>query len=167
MSRQKIIGAALLVHPDGTLERIETTWPPKLEALQAWVQGYIEMVRMAEGLVAIVNEEGRLIGMPQNARYPNLCGPVVLCGERLYSSGEGEGGEGDGGDGGDPGEGGEGDPPEPDLGPLDEAQLGMLEGGGVASGWRTAYMDRTKTIPDEELVVRVIDPSRAFRGGKG
>lgn len=148
--KTKLHGTVLLVHPDGRLERIERDFPMGLEFLQKTVGGWIEGVCMSEEILAVINEEGRLPHMgplPDNARYPNLCGPVLLCSRYDY-----------------PGE--DGDPPEPDFGPLTEAQLRMLEGGGVAPG-HTPYMDRTKTIPDEDLRIRIIDPSEGKPRGKG
>ena len=46
--------------------------PPKngedysLEELQGFVGGYIEIVRLAEGQLMVVNEEGKLLGLPLN-----------------------------------------------------------------------------------------------------
>lgn len=53
--------------------------PNTLEALQAEVGGPIEVVRVNNRLVAIVNEEGRLMGLPENVL--GLCGTIVFCGE--------------------------------------------------------------------------------------
>ena len=56
--------------------------PNTLEALQAEVEGYIEVVPIYDDLVAIVNEEGLLKGMPLNIRVRgyHLFGPVILAG---------------------------------------------------------------------------------------
>lgn len=154
--RQRVNGPALVVHTDGRTERVEPPngWPADLEWMQKLVGGYIESVRMSEDVVAVINEEGRLphVNLPDNARYPNLAGPIVLCSPRMF-------------------EGEDGDPPEPDLGPLSEEQLRRLEGGGRTSGWSTPYMERTRTLPDEEIFgrMRIFDPSEEpkFRRGKG
>ena len=51
-----------------------------LESLQALVGGYIEVVSLYDhhrpDLVAIVNEEGRLLGLPHNVR--GLVGTIVI-----------------------------------------------------------------------------------------
>lgn len=51
--------------------------PNTLEALQAEVLGPIEVVTFSDRLVGIVNEEGRLTGMPLN--IAGLVGPIVFC----------------------------------------------------------------------------------------
>lgn len=54
----------------------------ELDMLQDLVNGYIETVTLAEDLVIICNEEGRLLGMPHNCRIGGIgfCGPVVIAG---------------------------------------------------------------------------------------
>ncbi len=47
---------------DGEVREIENS----LEGMQAVVGGYIESVTLSDTLVAICNEEGRLIGLPTN-----------------------------------------------------------------------------------------------------
>lgn len=141
-------GIVLIAHVDGHLERVEQEFPLKLEWIQSVVGGYIEGVRLSEDIFGIVNEVGRLIGLPDNARYPNLAGPVILCSDYLY-----------------PGE--DGDPPEPDFGPLTVAQLRLLEGGGTAPV-STVYMSRSRTLTDRELTeVRIVDPNEDRPKGSG
>lgn len=53
--------------------------PNTLEALQAEVGGYIEVVHINALLVAVINEEGRLMGLKEN--ICGLIGTIVLCGE--------------------------------------------------------------------------------------
>lgn len=55
----------------------------RLEALQAMVGGYIETTMVA-GKVGIVNEEGRIMGLPVNFLLNGepICGTVVICGSR-------------------------------------------------------------------------------------
>lgn len=53
--------------------------PNTLEAFQAEVGGPIEVVRVNSRLVAVVNEEGRLMGLRPNVL--DLCGTIVFCGE--------------------------------------------------------------------------------------
>ena len=52
-----------------------------LKALQAEVGGYIEAIPL-DGMAFIVNEEGKLRGMPENFRFGNdvLVGTVLLIG---------------------------------------------------------------------------------------
>jgi hypothetical protein len=147
----KTAGVVLVVHPDGHMERVRQTFPMPLDFLHEAVGGYIEAVRLTVDLMAIVNGGGRLLGMPPNQRYPNLCGPLVLCSDWEYELEE---------------EGPDGHMEkytERDFGPLNEAQLRMLEGGGVSPGPRTAYMDRTQTIPDQELTVRIISAAQIYK----
>ena len=53
-----------------------------LEALQAFVGGYIETVRLFKDVVVICNEEGRLLGLPENCNLLgfDFVGPVILAG---------------------------------------------------------------------------------------
>ena len=52
-----------------------------LKELQRIVGGYIEAVRVAEDIVAIVNEEGILKGLPENRSVliSGLVGDLILC----------------------------------------------------------------------------------------
>lgn len=52
----------------------------RLEALQAMVGGYIETVPFGDHL-AIVNEEGRIMGLPVNFLLHGepICGTAVIC----------------------------------------------------------------------------------------
>lgn len=74
--------------PDGEVERrtVENT----LEAFRALVHGYIECVPWHRGphgerRVLVVNEEGKLRGMPRNFVRPGtfdwICGPAVWVGD--------------------------------------------------------------------------------------
>lgn len=53
--------------------------PNTLAAFQHEVGGYIEAVPMFRSILAIVNEEGRLLNLPAN--FSGLCGTVVFCTE--------------------------------------------------------------------------------------
>ena len=55
-----------------------------LEALQKYVGGYIETVTLFQDVVAICNEEGRLLGLPENCNILgyDFCGPVILAGTK-------------------------------------------------------------------------------------
>lgn len=52
--------------------------PNTLEALQAEVGGYIETVRLTTELLLIINEEGRLMDMPENRHLKGIVGPAVI-----------------------------------------------------------------------------------------
>ena len=56
---------------------VQKVIPNTLEAFQEEVGGYIETVRVTSDVLAIVNEEGRLMGLPEN--FSGLVGNVVLC----------------------------------------------------------------------------------------
>ena len=78
---------ALVVRTDGSVTELLPIAPAtalSLEQLQHAVEGYIEVLPLADGGWAVCNEEGRLIGMPYNELASvmvqrSLCGPVVLC----------------------------------------------------------------------------------------
>ena len=55
---------------------------PSLKNLQNWVGGFIETVTIAEDLVIICNEEGRLLDLPYNFDFCNLSfvGTVIFAG---------------------------------------------------------------------------------------
>lgn len=129
----------LLVHPDGRLERVEADEPLALEPLQKLVGGFIEFVRMGEGgLGCMVNEEGRMdhLKLPDNARYPNLAGPVLF--GRMEPGFDGD-----------------------DFVGLTPRQLAVLEGGGSfgADTQVTDYMSRARTISDDEFQIHVFNPA--------
>lgn len=56
--------------------------PNTLAELQAMVGGYIETVTFATDAVVICNEEGRLLGLPQNCRFlgVDFVGPILIVG---------------------------------------------------------------------------------------
>lgn len=64
----------VIVKLPGELPEVRTI-PNTLEALQEIVGGYIETVTVATDLVAIVNEEGRLMELPYNV---HLCGEPIV-----------------------------------------------------------------------------------------
>lgn len=55
----------------GLEPRVEPLFDNTLEAFQTAVGGYIETVTIANDLVLICNEEGRLLQLPQNRK---ICG---------------------------------------------------------------------------------------------
>lgn len=56
--------------------------PNELNVLQGIVGGYIEAVPVAEDVVVICNEEGRLYGLPFCWKIDGIdfVGPIVICG---------------------------------------------------------------------------------------
>jgi len=61
-----------------------------LESLQKLVGGYIETIILGKGLILIYNEEGKLLGLPDNFRVEHdmICGTAVFvssCGEEFCS----------------------------------------------------------------------------------
>lgn len=59
------------------------TWiADSLENLQKAVGGHIECVTFAKDAVIICNEEGRLLGLPENKSLPvsGFCGDCFICG---------------------------------------------------------------------------------------
>lgn len=54
----------------------------KLENLQTYVGGYIEMIRIASDAVCIVNEEGKLLDLPFNFSLggQDIVGPAIFAG---------------------------------------------------------------------------------------
>lgn len=80
---------------DGSLNAIPEEIPDKLEVLQQYVDGYIEIVTLTRatdgsGLVMIVNDSGRVWNLPENpiatvlyqgyteAKTP-ICGNAIVC----------------------------------------------------------------------------------------
>ena len=57
----------------------------ELETFQKLVGGFIEIVRITEDVLAVVNDEGRILGLPENIM--GIAGPIVFCTERLGDDG--------------------------------------------------------------------------------
>ena len=79
---------ATLITPDGTLKVIHPKAgigkPFTLEELKSIVEGYIEILHLTDGRIAVVNENGKLIGLQCNPRASlttgyHLVGNVLLC----------------------------------------------------------------------------------------
>ena len=60
-----------------------------LKGIQDAVGGFFEVVRYIDNIVIVVNDEGKVWGMPYNFTYRNddIVGPVFFCGERLGPDG--------------------------------------------------------------------------------
>jgi hypothetical protein len=70
----------ILWKADGTGEDIVSDKPLELEQMQKLVGGYIEMVWRGEPYKShcfMVNEDGRSMGLPVNAKFPELVGNVL------------------------------------------------------------------------------------------
>lgn len=61
----------VVIKEPGKAPKVEPLFDNTLEAFQEAVGGYIETVTVADDLVIVCNEEGRLIGMPFNT---TVCG---------------------------------------------------------------------------------------------
>ena len=61
----------VVIKEPGKAPVVDPLFENRLEAFQKAVGGYIEAVTVAEDLVLICNEEGRLMGLPFNI---DLCG---------------------------------------------------------------------------------------------
>lgn len=70
----------VVVQNPGEISRIVTV-PNTLEALQELVGGYIEVHHISGSLLLVMDEEGRLKGLPENVRcvqYGTIVGPVFI-----------------------------------------------------------------------------------------
>ena len=70
----------VVVQNPGEISRIVTI-PNTLEALQELVGGNIEVHHIGNGLLLVMDEDGRLKGLPENVRcvqYGTIVGPVFI-----------------------------------------------------------------------------------------
>lgn len=67
---------AVIVKSDGDARLV--TLPNTLAALQNAVGGYIETLDIGGHVLAIVNEEGVISGLPVNVGFPHFRGDIVL-----------------------------------------------------------------------------------------
>lgn len=72
----------VVVKEPGKEPRVEPLFDNTLEAFQKAVGGYIEAVTIADDLVVICNEEGRLLRLPINTRVAGITfvGTVIAVG---------------------------------------------------------------------------------------
>lgn len=68
----------LLCHRCGKMQRVSI--PNRLEAFQEMVGGYIETLTLAEGVVLICNEEGKLMNLEPNTHFYTINGGFLLVG---------------------------------------------------------------------------------------
>ena len=69
----------VVIKDPGQEPRVDPLFDNTLEAFQKAVGGYIETVTVFRDLVLIVNEEGRILGLPYNCHFCGMpiYGPVV------------------------------------------------------------------------------------------
>jgi hypothetical protein len=86
---------ALAIDPSGTITVIELDAARSLEQLQGAVGGYIQMLDLADELVMVINEEGKIYRLPTNdiatrltqhyavglAPWDEINGPAVIAGQ--------------------------------------------------------------------------------------
>lgn len=81
--------SATIIKSSGLIEEIKFKGKkPKLSELQECVGGYIECIYLKDGKVLLVNEEGKILGLPKNeyatsimidqGRYDFIVGDVLL-----------------------------------------------------------------------------------------
>ena len=86
---------ALTIDPSGTITVVELDAAKSLEQLQGAVGGYIQMLDLADELVMVINEEGKIYRLPTNdvatrltqhfavglAPWDEINGPAVIAGQ--------------------------------------------------------------------------------------
>lgn len=83
---------AILLKVDGTQTPINPTNNEQftLKEMQEYVGGYIEVIYLQDNLIMVINEEGKLLGLPKNKQATQLAnfhldfddyiaGDVVIC----------------------------------------------------------------------------------------
>lgn len=72
---------AKLIKTDGTIETVEPKNGTdfKLEELQGFVGGYIEIFQLYNGNIMVLSEEGKLIGLERNAVAELLAELAIQC----------------------------------------------------------------------------------------
>jgi|688.fasta_scaffold00022_97 hypothetical protein len=62
-----------LIKYDGSIQEIKFKGAkPKLTELQECVGGYIECIYLNDGKVMVVNEEGKILGLPENNKATSV-----------------------------------------------------------------------------------------------
>lgn len=69
----------MLVSVRGEIRRVEVK--NELKALQETVGGHIKTLKLAEGVVLICNEEGKLMNLEPNTHFYTINGDFLLVGE--------------------------------------------------------------------------------------
>ena len=72
---------AQIIRADGSVEEVEMPKKDGLSFMQQVVGGYIEIVRIPDGRLMVLNEEGKLLRLPLNTKatalYNNLNDVIV------------------------------------------------------------------------------------------
>lgn len=72
---------AQIIRADGSVEEVEMPKKDGLSFMQQVVGGYIEIVRLSNGRLMVLNEEGKLLRLPLNVKatalYNNLNDVIV------------------------------------------------------------------------------------------
>ena len=72
---------AQIIRADGSVEEVEMPKKDGLSFMQQVVGGYIEIVRIPDGRLMVLNEEGKLLRLPLNVKatalYNNLNDVIV------------------------------------------------------------------------------------------
>lgn len=76
---------AMLLHVNGRREQVTPLHPPSfsLEELQRFVCGYMEVVTLSDGRLLVLNEEGKIDGLPYNVEATLLVADVLLPGDYI------------------------------------------------------------------------------------
>lgn len=64
---------AMIIYFDGTTKNVPLKEVRGLTAMQEIVGGYIEFFYLPDGICLVVNEEGKLRGLPPNFLATDLC----------------------------------------------------------------------------------------------
>jgi hypothetical protein len=76
---------ATVLHVDGTRTTVVPQTPPSftLQEMQALVGGYLEVVALGRGRFLLLNEEGKLQGLPYNARATERARRFLFAGDYI------------------------------------------------------------------------------------
>lgn len=83
MSKQRTASLRVVVKSPGEAAR-EASIPDTLQGAQAAVAGLIDVIRVADGLDVVINDEGLLHRMPHNFTIVGDFGPVPIVGPAFF-----------------------------------------------------------------------------------
>jgi hypothetical protein len=75
------------IKTDGTIEEVAVDKDNSLKQMQDAVGGYIELVRLTDDDIMVVNEEGLIFGLPVNEHASKIAGQTIV-GNVLMCKGE-------------------------------------------------------------------------------
>ncbi len=75
------------IKTDGTIEEVAIDKDNSLKQMQDAVGGYIELVRLTDDDIMVVNEEGLVFGLPINEHASKIAGQTIV-GNVLMCKGE-------------------------------------------------------------------------------